>query len=317
MGRFNNVSAIALPDMLDLVDEYAEEALASTSGCGGTPQATENIMDPLIEIQKHTRQSLTNSPNHFNLIMIADAELGEDVTRDENKGNEVWEESNGSYNSGWEAINENEFQGPWRKMLRKLYNPEGRRQNQVSSDPNREYLFDYVRVAPLLVYLDLELENIEEEKERIEKEKDHQRKLNDYTSWTRTFFDGDCCAEFAWMGPQNSSARCGESCNLSKDESPVFAVIPGTKECWTEDEVEEKKCIDFKKIIATKLGTVPSVFYEWIKTNPYKPETNSKEDKKKAQEENAMYWMINAGLVTCNKIDIARDSRFLNTAFSL
>merc|ERR1712031_104090 len=86
------------------------------------------------------------------------------------------------------------------------YNPEGRRQNEVSSDPNRQYLFDYVRVAPVLVYLDLELENIEEEKERIEKEKDHQRKLNDYTSWTRTFFDGDCCAEFAWMGPQNSSA---------------------------------------------------------------------------------------------------------------
>jgi len=53
--RIDNVASLELNRVLGLVDIYSDEALNKKSGCGGTPQATYDIMDSLIEIQKFTR----------------------------------------------------------------------------------------------------------------------------------------------------------------------------------------------------------------------------------------------------------------------
>ena len=53
--RIDNVTSLELSGILDLVDIYSDEALNKQSGCGGTPQATYDIMNSLIEIQKSTR----------------------------------------------------------------------------------------------------------------------------------------------------------------------------------------------------------------------------------------------------------------------
>jgi hypothetical protein len=134
-------------------------------------------------------------------------------------------------------------------MLEKLYDPEGRKMDFNPKDP--KYLFDYVRVAPLLLTLNEQRDTLE-----------HQEELNKYTSWMRTFFDGDCCHEFATTAVSSSrqsnvNARCVSQCNTKRrmdSNSALFRVIAGKKECWSENEfiTDSDLCLDAGALIQSE-----------------------------------------------------------------
>ena len=313
--RFLDVKAVGRDKILDLVDDYADEALGVRSGCGGTSMATKDIMNSLIEIQDHTRKSLPNATaSHHNLIMISDFSLGNDLYRNKKEAIENWnDEAIGTYDSGWKTAEEiDEKKGEevsvtpkdWRNMLKKLYDPEGRRGNQIESNPDRKYLFDYVRVAPLLLPLKASSDSSVDDASKAK----HQRELNDYTSWMRTYFDGSCCDEFAHLGQGIASQRCGEACGKSASKNPVFGVIAGTKECWSEEErteTNQPKCLDYEK--DEKLAQLL--------------EKAEKEKKYNDDDEKAMFGLINRGLITCNRIpqkDVdERNQRYLKRKYDV
>merc|ERR1711972_1015740 len=73
--RFDNVSNIDKEVLLNKVDEYANASMNDKRGCGGTSSATLDIMNPLIEIQEHSRNTyalVDPESTHYNLIMISD-----------------------------------------------------------------------------------------------------------------------------------------------------------------------------------------------------------------------------------------------------
>lgn len=235
--RIDNVTSLELSGILDLVDIYSDEALNKQSGCGGTPQATYDIMNSLIEIQKSTRAVVLegDADTHHNLIVISDGQLGNDIYRNNTKAAEDWIKSGyGTYNADWIPPTEGKCSAEsankrfcsvdgseWEAMLSQLYDPAGK----LSKG---EKLFDYVRVAPLMLSLDNDTPK-------------HQEELHDYTSWMRTFFDGDCCAEFAGLDGNFRNARCGKICQRNLNPDPLFQVIAGVKECWSKDD---SLCLD-------------------------------------------------------------------------
>jgi hypothetical protein len=291
-GRGNliisNVTSLELDSILDLVDIYSDEALNKQSGCGGTPQATVDIMNSLIEIQKSTRVvEDERSDTHHNLIVISDGQLGNDIYRNNTKAAEDWITSgHGTYNADWipptEGVCSEEPANKrfcsvdgseWKTMLSQLYKGDDK-------------LFDYVRVAPLMLSLDKDTPK-------------HQEELHDYTSWMRTFFDGDCCSELSGLPDNKKDARCGKKCQSDQNQDPLFQVIAGVKECWSKND---SLCLD-----ARMNADVKNDIDNWNHN------CEQVMDHKCDDDTAAMWGLISNGLITCKKARENLQKRFSNS----
>merc|ERR1712004_843955 len=81
----------------------------------------------------------------------------------------------------------------------------------------------------------------------------------------RTFFDGDCCHEFATTAVSSSrtsnvnarcgvNAKCGSTKRRMDSNSALFRVIAGKKECWSEHEFtsDSDLCLDAEALIRSE-----------------------------------------------------------------
>jgi hypothetical protein len=143
-------------------------------------------------------------------------------------------------------------------------------------------LFDYVRVAPLMLSLDKDTPK-------------HQEELHDYTSWMRTFFDGDCCSELSGLPDNKKDARCGKKCQSDQNQDPLFQVIAGVKECWSKND---SLCLDARRD--------PDFDYD---INNCEQVMDHKCDDDTA----AMWGLISNGLITCKKARENLQKRFRNS----
>lgn len=228
----------------------------------------------------------------------------------------MWDTSmNGNYRSGWVQPVDNKCRqdylngrdtdtcstsaNDWENMLEILYDPKGRRDGTSTGD----YLFEYVRVAPLLLSLNPAIKSDEE----------HQKELNKYTSWMRTYFDSDCCDEFhnvlqtqterkrtAFInnkcGSQSLRSWTPQQCKrdiLDNPESAAFRVIAGMKECWNKRELVTGQCMDAMKI--------PQIQQTITDADKAIGNITSADSEEKKRETRAMWALISNGLVTCQK----------------